>query len=731
MSPGGHDDDSPPGAELRTHTIAAGTMWLTQTPALSLWKGEVGLLDWLRVETKEGSVVELKLARATAIAGTLRVGRPKPGMTEPPEVAHELFTSSQAALLRWDGMRWWLKRRAECHERVPTVVGARSLSNEEEAPLVHGTFFQVGRARGTFVDRRYVVPAVPAGAVDPLTGLLGRIGFEQELAGFLGLSKRGSVLLLAAPASALSAPAGEHPAIARAVHSLHAAWPRLAIMHDEGVIAVLAGEDVGSPIELATRARRLAEASGLEGFATGVWTLSPDVEGAARELTLSRAAITSALTDARDGSVLDLRAEFSGAPRTSREELTSVLADRRRATVLFGIEESAALARVSPRIVPALSQELSAVVQSLAPSRALVAEVAPGVVAASLPPGELALSFAADVQREWHTRAPVADGQVEHPRTLCFELASGDVLARAAELSRECADPNGALSSLSGGLPYPIAGRVQLAMSAGSAVERVKLLFDVLEGSWRLVACILAAAYFARRPDGSAPAAMPELSVFAKSLATRGAYPLGKWRELGRILAKGLQTDDTALGQLARELLRTRQDESETLEALANQLHPLRNQFAHSVYPEARARQDLPAFEQVTREFLRALRPLGAWTLVTIEKTEPDLYGDTQLVEYVDHTGPSEAGARRRVGLKSPVRLANVVYLARWREGLVVPLEPFVRRHARGHSFDLFWAQRLPTPGLVPYSAVVHGGEIELSIEERRLPPGLRDLAPK
>ena len=42
---------------------ARGTLWLTQTPALSLWKGEVGLSDWLRVETRDGKVLELGSAR--------------------------------------------------------------------------------------------------------------------------------------------------------------------------------------------------------------------------------------------------------------------------------------------------------------------------------------------------------------------------------------------------------------------------------------------------------------------------------------------------------------------------------------------------------------------------------------------------------------------------------------------------------------------------------------------
>jgi hypothetical protein len=70
------------------------------------------------------------------------------------------------------------------------------------------------------------------------------------------------------------------------------------------------------------------------------------------------------------------------------------------------------------------------------------------------------------------------------PRTLSWEvLHAADPATRAGELARECADAHGVLSALSGGLPYPIAGRVNAAIASSSAIERVKMLFDVLEGT--------------------------------------------------------------------------------------------------------------------------------------------------------------------------------------------------------------------------------------------------------
>ena len=76
----------------------------------------------------------------------------------------------------------------------------------------------------------------------------------------------------------------------------------------------------------------------------------------------------------------------------------------------------------------------------------------------------------------------------------------------------------------------------------------------------------------------------------------------------------------------------------------------------------------------------------------------------------------------------SSVRLANVTYLARWREGLVLPLEPFLRRLPTGDRFDLYWMDHLPRPGTCTMSAVVGGQTIKSPCDARRLPPMLRRL---
>jgi hypothetical protein len=359
--------------------------------------------------------------------------------------------------------------------------------------------------------------------------------------------------------------------------------------------------------------------------------------------------------------------------------------------------------------------------------------VAPGVVAACVSRKIDPAEMGAAVQCDWHARPPILDGMAELSRALSWEAREGEgTAARAAELARECADPHGVLSALSGGLPYPIAGRVHAAIASSSAIERVKMLFDVLEGTWRFIATVLASAAFARRgaPGEAAPGVEAMIALHLR-LKTRDGYALGTWRELCRAAARDFEDGADPIGALARDVVGVKLGHNQTFETLSNLMQAERNAFAHGQYNEARAASDLPAFEQMTRTLLRALRPLAAWTLVTVEKTEPDPYGDLQTVEFVDHTGPWSTGTRRRIGLNSPVRLANVVYLARWREGLVLPLDPMMRRVAHQDRFDLFWMDHLPRAGACQMSAAVGAEQVKTTVDPRRLPPRMRAAVEK
>ncbi len=729
-----------PGAELRTFTAGAATLWLNQAPTFSVWRGEVAAPDRLRIEARDGNLHELRLEPV----GKLNLGRAERVGDERNELVYADVASRLAATLRHDGVRWWLKRREECS--VPVQVGARALNRSEEAPLVHGTFVSVGGMRATMVDRRYVTPSVPAGTVDPGTGLLGRAGLEQEIASFLQRQRPGGLVLLRAragvgapPPASIPTTLSEHPPAIGAAIAVHKAWPSQVIGSNDGTTLLLVPGDAPKVAEAARAVADTARAAGLESFACGYWALTGDGLDAGREIELGLHAITSlAGTDAplsgssptSKGGVANLRELGQGARLASQSELLNASTDARRATLLFAIEEQNALASVGPHIISALEKELTAVVASHAGSGALVAPLAAGVVVACISKKGDPTSIGSNVQCDWHARPPIMDGKAELPRTLSWEvLHAADPATRAGELARECADAHGVLSALSGGLPYPIAGRVNAAISSSSAIERVKMLFDVLEGTWRFIAAVLVSASFARRPspEGTLPGFDAMLDLYRR-LGTREGYALGTWRELARTAAKSFDVKGDPIDALAREVIEVKLGSNQTFDTLSNLMQVERNGFAHGHYNEARAAADLPEFEQMTRILLRALRPLAAWTLVTVEKTEPDLYGEVQMVEFIDHTGPFNTGTRRRIGLNSPVRLANVVYLARWREGLVLPLEPMVKRIAHEDKFDLYWMDHLPRAGNCQMSSVVGASSLKVPLDARRLPPLMRTL---
>jgi hypothetical protein len=730
-APGREVARSGPAAELRTYTQGAATLWLSQSPTFSLWRGEVAAPDRLRIEARDGSVQELPLTPV----GVLHLGRSARVGDEKNELVYPDVASRLAATLRHDGVRWWIMRRVEC--TVPVQVGARALDRGEEAPLTHGTFVSVGGMSATFVDRRYVTPMVPAGVVDPATGLLGRAGVEQEIAAFLQRGKPGGLALLrllppapgatetpATLASPGAAPAP--PPSVRAAMAVHRAFPSMAVASTEGGLALLVPGAANDVAAATARAAEVAAQAADTEHVGGYWLLAGEGLDAGREVELALSAMDR-LADpasARSGTVSALREQTPRTRLSTPAELQAASRDPKRATLLFAIEEQAALGGVGPHIVSALEKELCAVVGTHAGAGSLSAPLSPGVVAACISRKVDPAATGAAVQCDWHARPPVLDGKAELPRALSWEVLSGeDVVARAAALARECADPHGVLSALSGGLPYPIAGRVHAAIASSSAVERVKMLFDVLEGTWRFIATVLASAAFARREASAGVEAMIDLS---RRFSTRDGYALGTWRELSRAAAKSFPDGSEPIGALARDVLGVKLAQNQTFDALSNLMQAERNAFAHGQYNEARAAGDLPAFEQMTRTLLRALRPLSAWTMVTVEKTEPDLYGDLQTVEFVDHTGPFNTGTRRRIGLNSPVRLANVAYLARWREGLVLPLWPMIQRVAHGDRFELFWMDHLPRTGTCQMSAAVGAEQIKAQLDARRLPPQMR-----
>jgi len=705
-------------ATIASRTRGAATMWLSDTPVFSLWRGEVDSPDRLRIESRDGSVRDLRLEPV----GLLKLGRAQQVGDETNELVYPDVASRLAARLTHDGVRWWLERREECS--VPVQVGERTLDRGEKAPLVHGAFVTVGAMRATFVDRRYVSRSVSSGTVDPASGLLARVGLEQEVATVL--QQRGGAALVVFVVAPDRQTTAIPTAVAAAV-ALHKGWPQEVVARCDDVVALLVRGDAARLAQVAEGALAAVSACGREVLAAGTWELEGEAANAGSEVELALNAIDAAAGPGTLGAALvNLRLRQERFRLGTVSEVLERGRNPKQLLLLFGIEEQSSLERVGAHVIGALEQELAAVLSTLVGPGVTLARLAAGVVGASIPRKVDATQLAVQVQCEWHARPPVTDGKLELPRSVSWEEVSADrAEARAAELSRECNDAHGVLSALSGGLPYPIAGRVHAAIAASSSVERIKMLFDVLEGAWRFIAIVLGAAYFAKGGEGDHAA----MRAFYEKHATRAGLPLGAWRELARLAVKGFQGKDDPIGQLARQVLDVKLEGNQTFDTLSNLMHSERNSFAHGHYNEARATADLPEFEHMTRTFLRALRPLCGWTLVTVQRTEPDLFGDSQTVEFIDHTGPYANGARRRFGFASPMRLANVVYLARWRDGLVLPLEPFVRRMAKEDRFDLFWMEHLPRAGTCNLGGVVSGEAYECTCDVRRLPPLLRQLA--
>ena len=708
-------------ATLAAHTRGAATVWLSDAPVFSIWRGEVDSPDRLRVEARDGSIRDLRLEPV----GPLTLGRVKTVGAVVNDLVYPDVASRLAAKLRHDGMRWWLMRRPECS--VPVQVGNRNLKRGEEASLVHGAFLTVGAMRATFVDRRYVSRSVPAGTVDNASGLMARGGLEQEAATAMQHEDTFGIALVLSQAQQVGTPPS--PAVS-AVMAVHRQWPSDVVARVEDGVALLVRGNAEVCAATVKKMRDVVMHAGVGVLSGGYWMLQGDAANAGSEVELALNGLQAAAAPGAGNKqqLVDLRSVRQGLRISVVDDVIARAQKPKWQLLLFGIEEQAALQRIGPKVVPALEQELAAIIVTQAGPSSMVATLAPGVVAACIPRKLDAPRLGIGVQCDWHARAPITDGKVELPRTLSWEHAAGAVAAdRARELSRECRDAHGVLSALSGGLPHPIAGRVHAAIGAASAVERVKMLFDVLEGTWRFIAVVLASAYFSknRKQDGAGVAGMR--GMFDR-VRTRSGLPLGVWRELARLAAKGFTRSDP-VGQLAHQLLDVKLGSNQTFDALSNLMHSERNNFAHSHYNEARAAADVTEFEQMTRSFLRALRPLCAWTLVTVQRTEPDLYGESQTVDFIDHTGPYSTGARRRIGFTSPIRLANVVYLARWRDGLVLPLDPWLQRLASDDRFDLYWMDHLPRSGVCNMSTVVSGAGLQAPCDPRRLAPMLREFA--
>ena len=142
------------------------------------------------------------------------------------------------------------------------------------------------------------------------------------------------------------------------------------------------------------------------------------------------------------------------------------------------------------------------------------------------------------------------------------------------------------------------------------------------------------------------------------------------------------------------------------------------------------ATKSLPQLVNAVNDLLVALRPLRGWTLACVVRVDRvDVFGDCETVHYIDYTGTYQRGTPRQVTLIKDLRMGPFVYLTRFAEGIVVPLEPNMRRRPcpETGAEELYWAAApIVGPGVHRYESVIHHHGLDDEVTAKQIPRGAR-----
>jgi hypothetical protein len=215
-------------------------------------------------------------------------------------------------------------------------------------------------------------------------------------------------------------------------------------------------------------------------------------------------------------------------------------------------------------------------------------------------------------------------------------------------------------------------------------------------------------------PDAAAP----------DSLAAHGLVLAAPWQRSAMAAAGELTAVPGRVGDLARALL-AEGSAGPALHAATEAAQSARDAFGEVPDRTVLSRL-LPRLEARVAELLRALRPLRGWTLVAVTRVDRvDVFGDCETVEYIDYTGPYERGTPRQVTLIKDLRIGPFVYLSRFAEGIVVPVEPHLRRRPSPETGadELYWAEsEIRAPGVHRYRRVVGGQALDDEVTVKQIP---------
>ncbi len=606
--------------------------------------------------------------------------------------------------------RTTIQRLEECRAQV--MVNMHMLEPGEERAIYHGQFITIGQVvSGVFVDGRYTQPQVSPHAVDPMTGLLGREGIAWEIAIGLRLGEPPQLLLVKPKGDGTA----QELAACRAALALHTHVPSQPIARlDTCVIMVLAGAEALEPlVAIAQKAAGVPVVAGHYHIAS-VASDAPAREAAAC-VEKARAALDRASVLSPQGTILDLKRHtplLLDVPRFERD--AAALLARGGEIVLLALAERDRLEQLGAGVCDALELEVLEMLGRSAGPQAMLTRPLPGIVACAAP-GALE-DAARDVAANWRALGPVRGENIEVERGICIEIVRAP---DAPDLARRAVDLSSGPTLRIESLPAPLALRVRAALGATSSLEAATTFVELIRETFRFVAVALM-SMLVRSSQAFPPSAAID----------DGHVWLDPWRNRAMQAAAALANTPGRTGALVSAWFDPQGIPQGALAAATRLASLLQTGLERRPIDMALLHREGSAIRNVLDDFVAALGALRGWALVAVERSDAlDPYRDAETISYIDYTGSFELGTPRRVTLLSGRRVGPFVYLARFAEGIVVPLEPFARRRlcpACGIE-ELFWAERhITTPGRHAYRSVHRGHTLEDNVQPRDIPPPLR-----
>ncbi len=666
-----------------------GTQWLTGE-LMPIWNGAKAVDSRVNFDLP-GNNVELILSE-TRVYHVGREASRADGKKNDCVLPSPQVSQDAATLERIEG-RWFVRNTSN---KPRMRVNLMKVEPGQTQPLVHRTPLLIGNVAGEFRDGRFHKLA-PQTAVDPHTGLMSRDGLTCEVG--LALAVRKYRILLAfhfGVEDVLSA--------CVAARALHEADPAARIGRMDATVGLLI-EDKST---LAARLETVRNA-GVSPVVAGYWELSGSSTEAGARMEAVLGALARIAAAGGNGELVDLaKYALQGG---SVDELAQVARDARNVGGGMGLlllDEFERHAELPGSSRAALELELREYLGALLQPSDRVAPVGEGAIGvATRQPVDRLLR---DIATGWRARGAITVGKLELERSLRVVVLDENMIK---QLSLQ---PTAFLREMGTGtnthsLPTPIAYWLDAAQSAMSMSERAAGLVKTLDATWRLLGCMLVTAFWATKKGEPLPNA-----------AATGT-PNSVWPGIALAVAEALRAEKSRIGELAEAVCQAWKPSTGALRLATEQAASLSALLASPADARAITRAT-PSLEVLLNEVFSALRVLRGWALVAVRGTKPlDRHGAIRRVDCVDFSGPHVTGIRRRHTV-SDMQVEQFVYVARWTEGLAIPLEPLVRYvRIPGTNIDeLVFLDQLPAgPGFYSYAPVNLEGQVQLDVTERQL----------